>query len=200
MSTIEAARLLAALFVLVVHILPHRPQVEESVYSKEKTMKIETLRDLYLEQLRDLYSAETQLVKALPKMAKAASNPQLKAAFEQHFAQTERHVERLEGIFKQLDASSKGPACKGMEGLISEGEEMIKMKGDPAAIDAGLIAAAQRVEHYEMAGYGCVRTYAHQLGDHTNERLLQQTLDEEGETDKKLTQLAEAVINLEAER
>jgi ferritin-like metal-binding protein YciE len=163
-------------------------------------MKIETLRDLYVEQLRDLYSAETQLVKALPKMAKGASNSQLQAAFTQHLSQTQQHVQRLEQIFKQLNTSSKGPACKGMEGLITEGEEMIKMKGDPAAIDAGLIAAAQRVEHYEIAGYGCVRTYAHQLGDQTSEKLLQQTLDEEGATDQKLTMLAEQVINLEAER
>ena len=163
-------------------------------------MKIETLRDLYVEQLRDLYSAENQLVKALPKMAKGASNAQLQGAFTEHLAQTQQHVQRLEQIFKQLDTSSKGPACKGMEGLLSEGEEMIKMKGDPAAIDAGLIAAAQRVEHYEIAGYGCVRTYAHQLGEHANEKLLQQTLDEEGAADQKLTQLAEEVINIEAER
>src|SRR5215213_2282982 len=163
-------------------------------------MKIETLRDLYVEQLRDLYSAENQLVKALPKMAKGASHPQLQRAFTEHLAQTEQHVQRLDQIFKQLNISSKGPACKGMEGLISEGEEMIKMKGDSAAIDAGLIAAAQRVEHYEIAGYGCVRTYARLLGDFTSERVLQQTLDEEGATDQKLTQLAETVINLEAER
>lgn len=163
-------------------------------------MKIQTLRDLYVEQLRDLYSAENQLVKALPKMAKAAANAQLKSAFTDHLAQTEQHVQRLDRIFKQLDVSSKGPACKGMEGLISEGEEMIKMKGEPAAIDAGLIAAAQRVEHYEIAGYGCVRTYAHQLGDTFGEPMLQQTLDEEGATDQKLTRLAETVINLEAER
>ena len=163
-------------------------------------MKLETLRDLYVEQLRDLYSAENQLVKALPKMAKGASNAQLQRAFTDHLAQTQQHVQRLDQIFKQLDTSSKGPACKGMEGLISEGEEMIKMKGEPAAIDAGLIAAAQRVEHYEIAGYGCVRTYAHQLGDYTNEKLLQQTLDEEGAADQKLTMLAEEVINFEAER
>ena len=162
-------------------------------------MKIETLRDLYVEQLHDLYSAETQLVEALPKMAKAASNKQLQAGFTEHLAQTKTHVQRLEQIFQQLGAKPKGQTCKGMEGLIKEGEEMIKMKGDPSAIDAGLIAAAQRVEHYEIAGYGCVRTYAHQLGDHQAERALQQTLDEEGMTDKKLTQLAEGVINFEAE-
>ena len=163
-------------------------------------MKLQTLRDLYEEQLHDLYSAETQLVKALPKMAKSASNPQLKNAFQEHLGQTEQHVQRLEQIFQQLGAKPKGQTCKGMEGLIAEGEEMIKMKGDPAAIDAGLIAAAQRVEHYEIAGYGCVRTYAQQIGDQQGMRLLQQTLDEEGMTDKKLTQLAEQLINLEAER
>jgi ferritin-like metal-binding protein YciE len=162
-------------------------------------MKLETLRDLYVEQLHDLYSAETQLVEALPKMAKAATNTQLQAAFTEHLTQTKGHVQRLEQIFTQMGESTKGPTCKGMEGLISEGEEMIKMKGEPAAIDAGLIAAAQRVEHYEIAGYGCVRTYAHQLGDHTNETLLQQTLDEEGAADQKLTTLAESVINIEAE-
>lgn len=163
-------------------------------------MKLQTLRDLYEEQLHDLYSAETQLVKALPKMAKSASNPQLKNAFQEHLGQTEQHVQRLEQIFQQLGAKPKGQTCKGMEGLIAEGEEMIKMKGEPAAIDAGLIAAAQRVEHYEIAGYGCVRTYAQQIGDQQGMRLLQQTLDEEGMTDKKLTQLAEQLINLEAER
>src|SRR5262245_47089742 len=163
-------------------------------------MKIETLRDLYVEQLRDLYSAETQLVKALPKMAKAASHRELKSAFEQHLKQTEGHVQRLEQIFQKHGGKPGGQTCKGMEGLIEEGEEMIKSKGDPAAIDAGLIAAAQRVEHYEMAGYGCVRTSAQLLAELKNAQLLQQTLDEEGMADKKLTQLAERVINLEAER
>lgn len=163
-------------------------------------MKLETLRDLYTEQLKDLYSAETQLVDALPKMAKAASNPQLQRAFQEHLAQTKQHVQRLEQIFAQIGDKPKGQTCKGMEGLLKEGEEMIKMKGDSAAIDAGLIAAAQRVEHYEIAGYGCVRTYAAQIGDRQGAMLLQQTLDEEGTTDKRLTQLAEQVINLEAER
>jgi len=163
-------------------------------------MKLETLRDLYVEQLHDLYSAETQLVQALPKMAKAADNAQLQAAFKEHLTQTKGHVQRLEQIFKQLGEDTKGPACKGMKGLLSEGEEMIKMKGEPAAIDAGLIAAAQRVEHYEIAGYGCVRTYAKQLGETAGQKLLQQTLDEEGAADQKLTDLAEQVINLEAEQ
>lgn len=163
-------------------------------------MKIETLRDLYVEQLQDLYSAETQLVSALPKMAKAASHPQLQSAFQEHLSQTQQQVQRLEQIFQQLGVKPGGTTCKGMQGLIAEGEEMIKSKGDPAAIDAGLIAAAQRVEHYEIAGYGCVRTYAATLGDQQGMLLLQQTLDEEGLTDKKLSQLAEGFINIEAER
>ena len=163
-------------------------------------MKIETLRDLYVEQLQDLYSAETQLVAALPKMAKAASHAQLKSAFQEHLAQTQQQVQRLEQIFQQMGVKPGGTTCKGMQGLIAEGEEMIKSKGDPNAIDAGLIAAAQRVEHYEIAGYGCVRTYAAQLGDNQGATLLQQTLDEEGMTDKLLTQLAESMINIEAER
>ena len=163
-------------------------------------MKIESLRDLYVEQLHDLYSAETQLVEALPKMAKAASNPQLQNAFQEHLTQTKTHVQRIEQIFQKLGAKPKDQTCKGMEGLIKEGSEMTKMKGEPAAIDAGLIAAAQRVEHYEIAGYGCVHTYAQQLGEQQHAQLLQQTLNEEGQTDKKLTQLAEQVINLEAVR
>jgi len=163
-------------------------------------MKIESLRDLYVEQLHDLYSAETQLVEALPKMAKAASHPQLQNAFQEHLTQTKTHVQRIEQIFQKLGAKPKDQTCKGMEGLIKEGSEMIKMRGEPAAIDAGLIAAAQRVEHYEIAGYGCVHTYAQQLGEQQDARLLQQTLDEEGQTDKKLTQLAEQLINLEAVR
>jgi ferritin-like metal-binding protein YciE len=163
-------------------------------------MKLNTLRDLYMEQLQDLYSAENQLVKALPKMAQAATHPALKQAFQTHLAETERQVQRLDQIFQGLGQKPGGHTCKAMEGLIAEGNEMIKMKGDPAAIDAGLIAAAQRVEHYEMAGYGCVRTYANQLGETQGAMLLQQSLDEEGNTDKLLTQIAEQVINLEAER
>jgi ferritin-like metal-binding protein YciE len=163
-------------------------------------MKLNSLRDLYVEQLQDLYSAETQLVKAMPKMHQAASNAELKQAFQRHLSQTEQQVQRLEQIFQQLGKKPGGHTCKAMEGLIKEGDEMIKMKGDPDVIDAGLIAAAQRVEHYEIAGYGCVRTYANQLGDQQGAMLLQQTLDEEGMTDKLLTQIAEQVINIEAER
>ena len=161
-------------------------------------MKMETLKDLYIHELKDLYSAEKQLVKALPKMAKAASNPKLADGFKKHLAETEQHVTRLEQILESHEESTRGPKCKGMEGLIEEGSEMIKEDAEDEVRDAGLISAAQRVEHYEMAGYGCARTYANLLGDSVGEELLQQTLDEEGATDKKLTQLAEN-INVEAE-
>jgi ferritin-like metal-binding protein YciE len=163
-------------------------------------MKLNTLQDLLIEELQDIYDAENQIIKALPKMAKAASAPQLQQAFEEHLQQTRTHVERLERVFEQFGAKAKGKTCKGMQGLLTEGDEMIKEKADPAVRDAGLIAAAQRVEHYEMAAYGTVRTYARQLGQQQASSLLQQTLDEEGTTDKKLTQLAESMINLEAER
>lgn len=161
-------------------------------------MKLESLKDLYLAQLKDLYSAEDQLVDALPKMAEAAHTPELKNAFREHLNQTKQHVDRLEQIFRKLSLSPKGETCEGMKGLIKEGQEMIKMKGEPEVIDAGLIAAAQRVEHYEMAGYGTVRTYANLLGEKEAEKLLQKTLNEEGDADKKLSKLAER-INVEAE-
>lgn len=163
-------------------------------------MKLNTLRDLYVEQLQDLYSAETQLVAALPRMEKAATHPELKQAFQRHLRETELQVQRLEQVFQLAGEKPGGHTCKAMQGLIAEGEEMARMRGDPAAVDAGLIAAAQRVEHYEIAGYGCVRTYAAQLGEQQSAALLQQTLDEEGMTDKLLTQIAEQVINIEAER
>ena len=161
-------------------------------------MKLESLRDLYLEQLKDLYSAETQLVDALPKMAEAAVSPELKTAFREHLSQTRQHVERLERIFRGMNEKPKGETCEGMKGLIKEGEEMIKMKGEPEVIDAGLIAAAQRVEHYEIAGYGTVRTYAELLGDQEAVRLLERTLQEEEETDEKLTAIATSGVNEEA--
>lgn len=161
-------------------------------------MKLKTLKDLYVEELRDLYSAENQIVKALPKMAKAASSPELKAAFEQHLQETKGQVERLETIFRALGEKASGKTCKAMEGLVEEGEELIKEKPDASVLDAGLISAAQRVEHYEMAGYGSVRTYAQTLGEKDAAQLLQQTLEEEGMTDKKLTQLAETLINAQA--
>src|SRR5258706_8712481 len=127
-------------------------------------MKLNTLRDLYIEQIRDLYDAEKQLTKALPKMAKAATSPKLKKAFETHLRETEGHVKRLEQVFGTLDMAPRGKKCKAMQGLIEEGSEMMDENGEPEVIDAGLIAAAQRVEHYEMAGYGTVRTYSPRLG------------------------------------
>jgi len=161
-------------------------------------MKLESLRDLYLEQLKDLYSAETQLVDALPKMAERATSPDLKQGFQTHLRETQEHVHRLEQIFQDLGDSPKGHTCEGMKGLIKEGSEMIKMQGDDTVIDAGLIAAAQRVEHYEIAGYGTVRTYAEMLGKSQHVTLLERTLQEEERTDEKLTQLAESHVNQEA--
>jgi ferritin-like metal-binding protein YciE len=161
-------------------------------------MKLESLTDLFITELKDLYSAEKQLVKALPKMAKAATSKDLKNGFEHHLQQTKRHVERLEKVFSGLDASPRGKKCVAMEALIKEGEDLTKKDAEPEVLDAGLIAAAQKVEHYEIAGYGCVRTYAELLGDNKAASLLQTTLDEEGETDKTLTELAEQ-LNVEAE-
>ncbi len=161
-------------------------------------MKLDSLQKLYIEELRDLYNAENQLVKALPKMAKHASHQELKQAFEDHLEQTKEHVERLDEIFKRLDERPTGKTCKGMKGLIEEGSEILEKDGDESVLDAALIGAAQRVEHYEIAGYGTVRTFANMLGENEAAELLQQTLDEEGEADKLLTELAESVINVEA--
>ena len=161
-------------------------------------MELNTLRDLYIDELKDLWSAEKQLVKALPKMAKAANDPELTKAFTTHLRQTERQVQRLEQIFEEIGESPRGKKCVGMEGLIEEGSELIKEKPDAEVLDAGLISKAQHVEHYEIAGYGTVRTYAQLLGYDRQAQLLQETLDEEGEADKLLTQLAEGSINLEA--
>jgi ferritin-like metal-binding protein YciE len=161
-------------------------------------MKLETIRDLYVEELKDLYDAENQITQALPKMARAAHAPELKRAFEEHLRQTEGQIGRLERIFKDLEASPKGKKCKGLAGLVAEGEDLLKEDADPDVKDAGLIAAAQKVEHYEIAGYGTVRTYAELLGEQSAARLLQETLDEEGETDKKLTALAQRKINVSA--
>ncbi len=161
-------------------------------------MEMEDLRDLYVDELRDLYSAENQLVKALPKMAKAATDDQLKAGFLQHLEETKGHVERLTKIFEKLGEKPTGKKCKAMEGLVEEGKEMIEEDAVDEVKDAGLIAAAQRVEHYEMAGYGTVRAYAKLLGEESAAKQLQETLDEEAATDKKLSKLAESVINLEA--
>ena len=161
-------------------------------------MQLSNLRDLLVEELRDLYSAENQLLKALPKMAKAATSKPLKNGFTKHLKQTEGHVNRLEKVFARLKASPRGKTCHAMEALIKEGDELMKEDAEPEVLDAGLIAAAQRVEHYEIAAYGCVRTYAKLLGDKESARLLDTTLKEEGATDKQLTKLAEK-INVEAE-
>lgn len=161
--------------------------------------KLKTLDELFLHLLKDIYNAEKQLVKALPKMAKAAASDKLMAGFEEHLDQTEGHVERLETIFKSLGVPARGTKCAAMEGLVEEGSEMIDEDAEPAVKDAGLIAAAQKVEHYEIATYGTLVAFAELLGHADAVELLQQTLDEEKATDEKLTQLAESEINLEAE-
>lgn len=163
-------------------------------------MKLNTLKDLYIHELKDLYSAEKQLTKALPKMAKAANNEKLAAGFKEHLKETKEHVTRLEKILSSHDQTTRGPKCKGMEGVIAEGAEMIEEEADEEVRDAGLIAAAQRVEHYEIAGYGTARTYAELLGDKAGAKLLQTTLDEEAATDEKLTQLAIGTINVAADK
>jgi ferritin-like metal-binding protein YciE len=156
--------------------------------------KINTLHDVYIEQLKDLYNAETQLIKALPKMAKAAASPELAHGFEGHLEQTKGHAARLEKIFKELDEKPTGKKCKAMEGLIKEGAETIEENASPAAKDALLIAAAQRVEHYEIAGYGTARSLAQRLGEHEAVSLLQETLDEEADADALLTEIAENLV------
>jgi ferritin-like metal-binding protein YciE len=159
---------------------------------------MQNLQDLYIEQLRDIYSAETQLVEALPKMSKAAADTKLQQAFNHHLEQTRGHVQRLEQVFNELNESPRGETCEAMQGLIEEGEEVIQQDGAPAVKDAALIAAAQRVEHYEIAAYGTVCTYAKQLGRDDAHRLLHETLDEEKETDEQLTELATSSINKKA--
>lgn len=162
-------------------------------------MEMETLRDLYVSELKDLWSAENQILKALPRMIKAATHPQLKKAFTKHEKQTRVHVARLERICKSLGESPRGKKCVGMEGLLQEGKDLMQEKPEPDVLDAGLITAAQHVEHYEMAGYGTCRTWARTLGYESQAELLQTTLDEEQQTDLDLTALAESSINIEAE-
>jgi ferritin-like metal-binding protein YciE len=158
-----------------------------------------TLHELLIEELQDLYSAETQITKALPKMSKAASSEELKAAFDEHLEVTQTQIARLERCMELLGGKAKGKTCKAMEGLIAEASEKLELDADPAVIDAALIGAAQKVEHYEIAGYGTVRTFAEVLGEDEVAELLQQTLDEESETDERLTDIAE-MINDEAEQ
>jgi len=163
------------------------------------TTTFNNLNDLFINQLEDLYDAENRLTDALPKMADAASSQQLKTAFLTHLEQTKGHAKRLEQIFSRLGMEPTRETCQAMKGLVKEGSEMIDAGGDPAVKDAALIAAAQRVEHYEIAGYGTVRTFAKQLGMDDIARTLQQTLDEEGHTDKLLTQIAEGNVNVQAQ-
>jgi ferritin-like metal-binding protein YciE len=159
---------------------------------------VKSMEDLFLEEIRDLYDAEKQIIKALPKMAKAATSEELKKGFNEHLEQTRGHVERLDQIFSDLGARSGGVKCRGMEGLLKEGDEMVSLTDGGPVRDAGLISAAQRVEHYEMAGYGSARTFARLLGrDHAAE-LLNETLDEEKETDERLTEIAESMVNQRA--
>jgi len=158
-------------------------------------MKLNSMKDLYVDVLKDLYSAENQIIKALPKLAKAAGSPELRSAFETHLRETQTQVARLEEIAGKIDISLKGKRCKGMEGVLEEGAELLEEDGDDAVLDAAFIAGAQKVEHYEIATYGCARTYAELLGDSRAAELLQESLDEEMATDQKLTDLAERIIN-----
>ena len=161
-------------------------------------MELEHLMNLYVDELKDVYNAEQQLLTALPKMASKAKHAELRTAFENHRVMTQEQVKRLDRIFDDLKQSPTGKKCKGMEGLIEEGEDMMKEDADPDVLDAAMISAAQRVEHYEIAAYGTLRTYANQLGLKDHAELLQTTLDEEGNTDKLLTRLAESRVNRDA--
>lgn len=174
--------------------LPYLPS------ARRTAVKLASLDDVFLDQLKDLYSAENQLIKALPRMAKAATTPELRRGFERHLEQTRRHAARLEEICKQLDASPKGKKCTAMEGLIEEGKELLEEDAAPEVLDAALIAAAQKVEHYEIASYGSARTWAEQLGHRKAIKLLQQTLDEEKQTDEELTEIATQMVNAAADR
>ena len=161
------------------------------------SMKLDNLQQLFLKELRDLYDAETQITDALPKLEEAASNPELKQALQEHLHVTKQQISRLDRIFQMLGEKPTGETCKGMKGLIKEGDEIVAQGGDKSTVDAGIISAAQRVEHYEMAGYGTVRTYAQLLGKTEMAQLLQQTLDEEAKADQTLSQIA-STVNVEA--
>jgi len=171
-----------------------KPETER----KKGNMNLATLKELYVEELRDLYNAENQLIKALPKMAKGASSDELKEAFEKHLEQTKGHVQRLEQVFEELGEKTKGKTCQAMKGLIEEGSEVLKADGEDSVLDAAIIVAAQKVEHYEIASYGSVRTFAQLLGQDKSAELLQQTLDEESEANELLNKLAEDIVNPEA--
>src|SRR5512132_3244027 len=161
-------------------------------------MQIDSLEKLFVEQLKDVYSAEKQIVKALPRMSKAAGDQELKKAFDTHLRETEKQVQRIERIFNDLGKTPQAKKCVGMEGLIEEAKELLQEDVDEDVLDAGLIAAAQKVEHYEMAAYGCLKTYAGLLGNDTAVKLLEETLNEEKKADQLLTEIAERSINVEA--
>jgi ferritin-like metal-binding protein YciE len=161
------------------------------------SMNVDNLHELFVEQLRDLYDGEQQITEALPKLIEKANNPQLKSALQEHLDITESQIERLEDIFEQLDEDPDGESCKGMKGVIKEGDDLVSKADDPGVRDASIITSAQRVEHYEIAGYGTVKTYARQLGKQEWAQILDQILSEEKEADQKLTQIAESV-NIEA--
>lgn len=161
-------------------------------------MKLESLQDLFLEELADLQSAEEQLTKALPKMVATAQNPELKSALSNHLEETKTQLERIESMINRLPRKPKAKICKAMKGLIEEGNELLKTKGDPAVIDAGIIAAAQRVEHYEIAAYGCARTYAEVIGDKAAMQALEASLDEEKNADATLNEIALEIVNVQA--
>lgn len=162
-------------------------------------MKLGSLKDLFLLELKDTYSAETMVLKSLPKMAKAASSPKLQEAFNEHLQETKGQIERLNQIFSTMGVTTKSKKCEAMEGLITEGEEIIDIEGDPAVKDAGLVACAQKIEHYEICAYGTLRTFAKELGQNDAVDLLEQTLEEEKKTDKLLTKIAEKGINKSAQ-
>ena len=156
---------------------------------------LDSLEALMQDELKDIYDAEKQLTKALPKLAKKASNEELRNGFEEHLQQTEQHMERLEQVFEQMGMPARGKTCKGMKNLIAEGEEMLREAEDDATRDALMIAAAQKVEHYEIAAYGTLRTWANLLGKDDVASILEETLEEEKETDQKLTEIAESFVN-----
>ena len=161
-------------------------------------MEMQSLQDLFEDELKDTYNAEAQILKALPRMAKKATDEDLKEAFEMHLEETREHVQRLEQVFKLMGKKPKGKTCKAMQGIVEEGKEMMEEDMEPEVMDAALIASAQRVEHYEIAAYGTLRTFAQHMGQKDVASLLQQTLDNEGATDKKLTKLATRKINIQA--
>lgn len=161
-------------------------------------MRLDSLRTLYVEELRDLYDAEHQILKALPRMIQAASHDEVRRALEEHRSQTEEHVRRLERVFEASGVAARASRCEGMAGVLQEGTEIVQAAADPDVRDAGIIGSAQKVEHYEIAGYGTVRTYARQLNMQDAARWLQQTLDEEKQADKRLTEIAEQAVNVHA--